>query len=122
MGLTLEYIDGQTPLDEEEKEGLLIPAIATRGELDEYEQQNIEQSIQWSMGKLFKPEVIFTEAFIRNLHKRMYGNVWDWAGISGKPIRTWVLTSGKYPLNLTIYWMMPGIGMKTKLTRPMKLR
>lgn len=80
MGLTLEYIDGQTPLDEEEKEGLLIPAIATRGELDEYEQQNIEQSIQWSMGKLFKPEVIFTEAFIRNLHKRMYGNVWDWAG------------------------------------------
>lgn len=80
MGLTLEYIDGQTPLDEEEKEGLLIPAIATRGELDEYEQQNIEQSIQWSMGKLFKPEVIFTEAFIRNLHKRMYGNVWAWAG------------------------------------------
>jgi hypothetical protein len=30
MGLDLEYIDGQTPLDEEEKEGLLIPAIATR--------------------------------------------------------------------------------------------
>ena len=30
MGLDLEYIDGQTPLDEEEKEGLLIPTIATR--------------------------------------------------------------------------------------------
>ncbi|ETZ24065.1 hypothetical protein N824_16130 [Pedobacter sp. V48] len=34
MGLDIVYIDGQTPLDEEEKEGLLIPAIATREELD----------------------------------------------------------------------------------------
>ena len=33
MGLNIVYIDGQTPLDEEEKEGLLIPTIATREEL-----------------------------------------------------------------------------------------
>jgi hypothetical protein len=39
MGLDLAFIDGQTPLDEEEKEGLLIPTIATRGELDEFEQE-----------------------------------------------------------------------------------
>jgi len=38
MGLDAEYIDGQTPLDEEEKVGLLIPSIATRKELDEFEQ------------------------------------------------------------------------------------
>ncbi|HPW64113.1 MAG TPA: hypothetical protein PLJ13_17590 [Cyclobacteriaceae bacterium] len=50
MGLDLVYIDGQTPLDEDEKEGLLIPTIATRGELDEFEQQNIEKAIQWAMG------------------------------------------------------------------------
>ena len=47
MGLDLEYINGQTPLDEEEKQGLLIPTIANRGELDEFEQQNIEEAIQW---------------------------------------------------------------------------
>jgi hypothetical protein len=41
MGLKIEYIDGQTPLDEEEKEGLLISTITTRGGLDEFEQQNI---------------------------------------------------------------------------------
>lgn len=29
MGLDLEYADGQTPLDEDEKEGLLIPTIST---------------------------------------------------------------------------------------------
>jgi len=33
MGLNLIYNDGQTPLEEEEKEGLLIRSIATRGEL-----------------------------------------------------------------------------------------
>ena len=38
MGLKIEYIEGQTPLDEDEKEGLLIKSISTRGELDEFEQ------------------------------------------------------------------------------------
>jgi Fic-DOC domain mobile mystery protein B len=80
MGLDLEYVDGQTPLEEEEKEGLLIPAIATHGELDEYEQQNIEQAIQWILGRSFKPEAVFTEHFIRTMHKRMYADVWAWAG------------------------------------------
>ncbi len=47
MGLNLEYIDGQTPLDEDEKEGLLIPTITTRSDLDEFEQLNIEEAIQW---------------------------------------------------------------------------
>ena len=31
MGLILDYTDGQTPLEEEEKEGLLIPGINTEG-------------------------------------------------------------------------------------------
>lgn len=80
MELDFDYIDGQTPLDEDEKEGLLIQTIATRGELDEFEQQNIEQAVQWTLGRSFKPDSIFTEAFIKTLHKRMYGNVWKWAG------------------------------------------
>lgn len=81
MGLNLQYEeDGQTPLDDDEKDGLLIPAIATRGELDEYEQHNIEKAMLWSLKRKFKPEVIFTENFIRNVHKKMYGDVWAWAG------------------------------------------
>lgn len=43
MELDFELVDGQTPLDEEEKDGLLIPTITTRGELDEFEQLNIER-------------------------------------------------------------------------------
>jgi len=80
MGLNLEYIDGQTPLDEDEKVGLRISTISTRGELDEFEQQNIEGAIQWILTRKFKIEQIFTEAFIQDLHKKMYGNVWSWAG------------------------------------------
>ena len=80
MGLTIEYNDGQPPLDEEEKEGLLIPSITTREELDEFEQFNIEKAIQWTFGKKLKAEELFSEKFIKDLHKRMYGEVWKWAG------------------------------------------
>lgn len=80
MGLNLEYIKGQTPLDEEELEGLLIPSITTKKELDEFEQQNIEEAIQWLLSRSLKAEKIFTEKFILDLHKRMFGQVWKWAG------------------------------------------
>jgi Fic-DOC domain mobile mystery protein B len=80
MGLGLRYIEGQTPLDEDEKNGLLIPTIVTRRELDEFEQQNIEQAVLWSLQRQFKPNTVFSEPFIRTLHKRMYGDVWAWAG------------------------------------------
>ena len=89
MGLDLDYADGQTPLDEDEKEGLCIPTIATRGELDEYEQHNIEQALQWIFGSSFTAEKIFTESFLRDVHRKMYGDVWKWAGefrTSGKNI------------------------------------
>lgn len=80
MGLELELTEGQTPLDEEEKEGLLIYSISTRAELDEFEQQNIEQAMHWSLGRGIKPGSLFTEKMLREVHKRMYGQVWEWAG------------------------------------------
>jgi Fic-DOC domain mobile mystery protein B len=110
MGLDLDYIDGQTLLDEEEKGGLLIPTIATRGELDEFEQQNIEQAVQWTLGRSFKPEVIFTENFIRTVHKRMYADVWAWAGEFRKTnknigVDKWQIPSDlKYLLDDVKYW------------------
>lgn len=48
--------------------------------LDEFEQQNIEQAVLWTLSRSFKPEMIFTEDFIRTVHKRMYCRVWSWAG------------------------------------------
>ncbi len=80
MGLEFEYIEGQSPLDEEEKEGLKIKSISTRGELDEFEQHNIEKAIEWTFKNSFQIETILTEQFVKELHKRMFGQVWIWAG------------------------------------------
>ena len=80
MGLNLNYFPGQTPLDEDEKEALLIKTISTQEELDEFEQQNIESAVEWANKKTFSLEEILSEEFIRDLHKRMLGSVWKWAG------------------------------------------
>ena len=80
MGLEFDYKDGQTPLEEEEKEGLKIKSITTQGELDEFEQLNIEKAVEWTIHTKLKPENILTEKFIKDLHKKMYGDVWKWAG------------------------------------------
>jgi Fic-DOC domain mobile mystery protein B len=80
MGLEFDYKDGQTPLDEEEKDGLKIKSITAQGELDEFEQFNIEKAVEWTIHTKFKSEKILTEKFVKDLHKRMYGDVWKWAG------------------------------------------
>jgi Fic-DOC domain mobile mystery protein B len=80
MGLELDYIAGQTPINDDDKAGLLIPTISTRGELDEFEQLNIEEAVQWTLSRRFREEDTLSEHFVRELHKRMFGNVWKWAG------------------------------------------
>lgn len=80
MGLNLDYSHGQTPLDEAEREGLKILTISTKGELDEFEQKNIEEAVLWSIGTKIKVDKLFSESFIKSLHQRMFGEVWKWAG------------------------------------------
>jgi Fic-DOC domain mobile mystery protein B len=80
MGLILDYDDGQTPLDDDDKEGLLIETISNRGELDEFEQQNIEKAVEWTLHRKFKQVNILTDAFVKEVHKKMYAGVWAWAG------------------------------------------
>ncbi len=80
MGLTLTYDDGQTTLDEDEKEGLLISTVTTRAELDEQEQNNIQQAMLWLMSRRIAAKEILTEAFVQQLHVKMFGKVWRWAG------------------------------------------
>jgi len=101
MGLELEFKDGQTPLEEEEKEGLRIKSISTQGELDEFEQLNIEKAIEWTIHTNFKSERILTEKFIKDLHKKMYGDVWKWAGEFRKTDK-----------NIGIKWTQIGIELK----------
>ena len=80
MGPMKKHTEGQTPLDEDEKEGLLPETISTRGELDEFEQENIQQAIEWTLTHKFRTERILTEDFIMLVHKKMFNKVWTWAG------------------------------------------
>lgn len=59
----------------------LIPSITTRAELNEAERMNINAARVWAMRprSLQNPELI-TDAFARELHKRMFNQVWRWAG------------------------------------------
>ena len=102
MGLNLEYAPGQTPLDEEESEGLKIPSITTQTELDEFEQNNIEEAVLWTMGRKIHTNKLFSEPFVKNLHKRMYGNVWKWAGKFRRSEKNIGIKSWKIPTELRI--------------------
>lgn len=76
--IKLEYPEGATPIDPNEAAGLLLTHITTREELDRWEQDNIIEALGWL--EKTKPKNILNEPFIRKLHKRMFGNVWRWAG------------------------------------------
>jgi len=67
-----------TPLTPEEQEGLRQTWITTRADLNEAEQINIDEAVAWT-AKLGDREIL-TEEFVFDLHKRMFGDVWTWAG------------------------------------------
>ena len=69
--------DGRTDLTEEEREGLIPSYITLRSELNEAEQANILEAEEWGFAR---KRDLLKEKFLNNLHKRMYGNVWRWAG------------------------------------------
>ncbi|MDP8227030.1 MAG: mobile mystery protein B [Candidatus Celaenobacter polaris] len=73
-----DYPKGATPIDSNEIVGLLLTHITTRSELDRWEQDNIVMALAWLDQN--KPKDIFNERFIKELHRRMFGNVWKWAG------------------------------------------
>jgi len=74
----LDEPDGATPLDRDEKEGLRFAHITIRGELDQLEQANIVEGMQWL--KKQKNTDVLSEEFVCDLHKRLFGQVWKWAG------------------------------------------
>ncbi len=73
--------DDATPLQPEEREGLLQSWITHRKDLNEAEQENIVRGTAWvrRRGRL-KVNELLTEDFVRKLHGRMFGDVWHWAG------------------------------------------
>lgn len=72
-----ETDDNSTPLTEEEKQQLKAKWITTRAELNELETKGIADAEIWL---LKNKKDILTEDFIKLLHKKMFGEIWMWAG------------------------------------------
>jgi len=78
--LSPKYADGNTPIRPEEA-AQLIPRISAIGELNEYEALNILAARDWAFdGRTMKSRDPLDELYVRDLHHRMFDNVWKWAG------------------------------------------
>jgi Fic-DOC domain mobile mystery protein B len=69
--------EANTPLTPEEHEQLIPSYVTMRHELNEAEQVNIGEALRWAMSR--RRDVLDQE-FLNDLHRRMFGNVWRWAG------------------------------------------
>ncbi len=69
--------EGATPLTHEEKLGLIPSYMTQRSELNEAEQINITQGERWAFSR--SRDVLDVD-FLREVHKRMFGEVWRWVG------------------------------------------
>lgn len=76
--LEIHYPPGATPLDPNELGGLIPKYITTQGELNQLERANILEATKWALGSL-KHDCL-NISFCFDLHKRMFGKVWRWAG------------------------------------------
>jgi Fic-DOC domain mobile mystery protein B len=72
--------DGNTPLSPEEQDDL-IPDLATKDELNEWERLNILEAYGWAFHpRNLHREDPLAENYVRELHRRMFDQTWKWAG------------------------------------------
>lgn len=69
--------DAATLLEPDERAQLIPTYITTRAQLNEAEQINITEADGWAFSRR---RDVLNERFLLNLHKRMFGRVWRWAG------------------------------------------
>lgn len=80
MNELLAHEPGATPLSPDDLQGLIPTYITTRAQLNEAEQANIVKIVDWALSRRRKLPIILTEDFVFRLHRRMFSDVWRWAG------------------------------------------
>ena len=71
--------DGNTALSHDEQADL-IPSLATKEELNEFERENILAARDWVMKARTSARNIVSDEFVRRLHFKMFDQTWRWAG------------------------------------------
>ncbi len=87
-----------TPLGPEEREGLLQTWITYRRDLNEAEQANVAAGTAWAWRA--RRRDLLSEEFLRQLHKRLFGDVWVWAGEFRKTGRNIGIEPARIPVEL----------------------
>ena len=69
--------DGATPLEPDEAAELIPSHLRNRADLNAWEQANILRATEWTL-RARTP--VFDEKTVRELHRRMFDETWQWAG------------------------------------------
>jgi Fic-DOC domain mobile mystery protein B len=78
--IKIDHLPGSTPIDPDQLERL-IPNIATRQEVNEFEATNILSANEWALNsRRLKNSDPFSERYVRRLHEKMFDQTWEWAG------------------------------------------
>jgi Fic-DOC domain mobile mystery protein B len=74
--------DGSTPLSDEDLADLVPSFVATRGDLNIVEFDNIVAAMPWALEQARRGgvETVLDHPFVFKLHRRMFEEVWKWAG------------------------------------------
>jgi Fic-DOC domain mobile mystery protein B len=70
------FIEGATPIDEDERHALIPRHLQTQEELNAFENLNIAQSMSWA----HKQKNLLSVSFLKKLHQHMFDQTWKWAG------------------------------------------
>jgi fido (protein-threonine AMPylation protein) len=114
-----EQPDDATPLTPDEMRDLIPAHIAYRRELNEAEQENISRAQDWALNRRRDP---LSEKFVKDLHRRMFGDVWRWAGRFRMSERNLGIVFHEIPVACANCLTTPGRGSSTGPIRPTRSR
>jgi len=92
VAVKFEYAPGATPIDADEAAGLIPSHLTLQRELNEYEEVNILQAVDWLFGRRRGDPL--DPRFIHTVLRRMFDQTWEWAGRDRRPLSS---SSGFHP-------------------------
>jgi Fic-DOC domain mobile mystery protein B len=77
------HVSGATPIDPDEAADLIPVDIHSIDHLNAFEQTNILAATEWALRnrRRHTPTTVLSEAFLIDLHRRMFDETWRWAGV-----------------------------------------
>jgi Fic-DOC domain mobile mystery protein B len=96
--MRFEYAPGATPIDLDEAKGLIPVHLTLQRELNEYEETNILEAIEWLLARRRGDPL--DERFIHIVHGRMFNQTWKWAGKSRRTDKNMGVSWFEIPVQL----------------------